>query len=181
MGWRPPVASVPSPGRSAPEGLVVSAVEAIRTGSGLNVQYLSMNNAEPEYRKLSPVGFGHDGFRWHMRAYCHSRKSYRDFVLGRVLDWGPLPDLEPPAVEDMEWIAMVSLTIVPNPALTPEHQKVIEIDYGMKDGGVTIVCRQALLFYTLKRLGLNTKTAGAPEEHQIVLKNRDEIERYLNS
>lgn len=180
VGWRPPIACIPAPERRAPEDIVVAVVNAIRTGSGLAVKYLSMNSLEPELRSLSPLGLGHDGFRWHMRAFCHARNDFRDFVLGRILEWHPQPDLPFPERPDVAWDTQVALILMPNPALSASHQRVIEQDYGMENGEVAIHCRQALLFYTLKRLGLDTRSAESPDNYHIVLKNREEVAAYLH-
>ena len=40
------------------------------------------------------------------------------------------------------------------------QQKVIALDYGMKDGKAKIPVRKALLYYALKRLGLDTDPAA---------------------
>jgi hypothetical protein len=46
------------------------------------------------------------------------------------------------------------------------------MDYGMVDGRAEIAVRKALLFYALKRLGLDTDPAARrPQDQQIVLKN----------
>jgi hypothetical protein len=50
------------------------------------------------------------------------------------------------------------------------------MDYGMEAGHAQIVVRRALLFYALKRLGLDTDPAARkPQDQQIVLLNRDEV------
>mgnify|MGYP001024151169 CR=1 FL=1 len=46
----------------------------------------------------------------------------------------------------------------------------------LEDGQVKLPCRQAFLYYTLRRLGLHTKEAPDPLAQQITLKNRDEIQ-----
>ena len=60
-------------------------------------------------------------------------------------------------------------------------RRVIELDYGMKNGESELQCRQALLFYTLRQLGLTQEAKQAPEAQQIILKNRAELESYLSS
>lgn len=46
----------------------------------------------------------------------------------------------------------------------------------MIDGQVTIPVRRALLYYALKRLGLDTDpTARRPQDQQIVLLNADKV------
>ena len=50
----------------------------------------------------------------------------------------------------------------------------IALDYGMQDGKAQINVRRALLYYALKRLGLDTApSARKPHEQQIILINRD--------
>lgn len=180
IGWRPPVACIPTPERKAPENIVLAIVDAIRAASGLAVTYLSMSGEKPEERLLSPQGLGHDGFRWHVRAYCHARRGFRDFVLGRMIACEPAPDLEQPDHLDVAWNTFIPLILVANPALSLNHRRVIEQDYGMENGEVAIECRQALLFYTLKRLGLDTRSGEAPNHHHIVLKNRAQVATYLS-
>ena len=54
---------------------------------------------------------------------------------------------------------------------------VIGLDYGMRGGKSKIRVRKALLYYTLKRLGLDTEpTARRPQDQQIVLLNRARID-----
>jgi hypothetical protein len=53
---------------------------------------------------------------------------------------------------------------------------VIELDYGMENGSVTIPVRRALLYYALKRLGLDTDpSARKPQDQQIVLLNKNDV------
>ncbi|PKP79134.1 MAG: hypothetical protein CVT81_00120 [Alphaproteobacteria bacterium HGW-Alphaproteobacteria-3] len=53
---------------------------------------------------------------------------------------------------------------------------VIALDYGMKGGKAEIKVRRALLYYALRRLGLDTDPAARkPKDQQIVLLNRDVI------
>jgi hypothetical protein len=51
---------------------------------------------------------------------------------------------------------------------------VIALDYGMRGGKAEVRVRRALLYYALRRLGLDTDPdARLPHEQQIVLLNRD--------
>jgi len=70
----------------------------------------------------------------------------------------------------------VTLEIGPHPALSDTQAMVIALDYGMKGGKAEISVRRALLYYALRRLGLDTDpTARKPRDQQIVLLNRDVI------
>jgi len=52
--------------------------------------------------------------------------------------------------------------------------KVIALDYGMTGGKAEIRVRRALLYYALRRLGLDTDPAARmPHDQQIVLLNRE--------
>jgi len=54
---------------------------------------------------------------------------------------------------------------------------VVALDYGMRDGKASITVRKALLYYTLKRLGLDTDPAARkPSDQQIVLLNREVLD-----
>jgi hypothetical protein len=179
IGWRPPVDSVPQPGRVVEADTLAALLKAIREGSGLKVVYQSMSRPEPSARTISPHALAYDGFRWHVRAFCYSRKEFRDFVLGRILDVLGTETTCKPATEDVQWNTILTLIIAPHPMLSKEKRRVIELDYGMQDGAVELKCRQALLFYTLRRLGLSDHDAQPPETQQIVLKNRAELAPFL--
>ncbi|WP_081055879.1 WYL domain-containing protein [Burkholderia pseudomultivorans] len=179
IGWQPVAAGIPHPGREVEPATLAALLKAMREASGLKIVYQSMSKPEPGERTISPHAFAHDGFRWHVRAFCHARHAFRDFVLGRILETREFEPSQAIAAQDMAWNTVLSLLIAPNPGLSLGGQRAIELDYGMKDGQVELKCRQALLFYSLKRLGLMHQSESRPEVQQIVLKNRAEIEPYL--
>lgn len=178
-GWTPPMDMPANPARGVDSGTLLTLLFAIRNAKRVDVLYQSMSAAEPEERQISPHALGYDGFRWHVRAYCHSRGSHRDFVVARVLGASITQADALSADADVAWHRMVELVIGPNPALSSAAKRVIELDYAMDAGQVTIVCRQALLFYTLKRLGLLPGQEGPPNVQQLALINRDEIQAWL--
>jgi hypothetical protein len=67
--------------------------------------------------------------------------------------------------------------IAPHPDLSPSQQAAIRLDYGMGPEGVgEIKVKRSMLYYALKRLGLDTDpNARRPQDQQIVLVNRDNI------
>jgi len=179
IGWHPSTAGVPRPGRTVAADTLAALLKAMREGTGLKVVYQSMSRPTPNSRTISPHAFAYDGFRWHVRAFCHSREDFRDFVLGRILEVQGAEPAGVPASEDAAWNTILTLVIAPNPNLSPGGQRAIELDYGMHNGEVELKCRQALLFYTLKRLGLNHRSDVQPEVQQIVLKNQADLTPYL--
>ena len=71
---------------------------------------------------------------------------------------------------------MVELEVGPHPDLSANQKRVIELDYGMENGSVKIPVRRALLYYALKRLGLDTDpSARKPQDQQIILLNTNEF------
>lgn len=179
VGWRPPVAYAPTPSRALDSQTLVLLLRAVRGGQGVRALYQSMSRPRAIRRSLTPHAFAHDGFRWHVRAYCHDREQFRDFVIARMLELEPAAPGGPGAEHDVKWNTSVELVLRPNPKLSTAHQKALELDYGMKDGQVTFSCRQALLFYVLKQLGLHEDAVERPEAQQVVLKNRAEVEQFL--
>jgi len=183
IGSAPDMDWAMSPWRSVNEQVVESVVKAIREKTTVEVQYQSMSSPDAAPRMLSPHALCHDGFRWHVRAYCHRRERFGDFLLARILSIKLLGEPSPiNPIDDIGWQTILSLVLIPNPQLPSEKQHVIELDYGMTDGQSILQCRQALLYYTLRRLGLHSAANIAdPTAQQIVLKNRDELQPFINS
>lgn len=179
LGWTPPAALVSNPGRAVSVDVLLPLLLAIRQHRQIGVAYQSMSSLEPTERTLSAHAIAFDGFRWHVRAYCHRREQFLDFVIARIVSVTPsdVPGMAPAL--DAAWHRMVTLRLGPNPELAPATRRVIELDYGMTDGSVSLECRQALLFYTLKRLGLLDGQEALPQVQQIALLNRADIEPYL--
>lgn len=180
IGNPPPVGSVPQLGRVVESRTLAAVLHAIRESIGLRILYQSMSNPEPSERIITPRAIAFDGFRWHVRAFCHVRLKYIDFVLGRIIQIMGFDDGHRVEEEDVEWNTLLTLEIVPNPNLSAGAQRAIELDYGMQNGQISITCRRALLFYTLKRLGLNQPEAQAESQH-IVLKNRETLSEFLQT
>ena len=174
LRYWPPVAMVPSPGRLMNADVLVALQRAIREETGVRVVYQSFSRPQPSERALSPHAFSHDGTRWHARAYCHERGEFRDFVIARILELrGVLPAAKTGA-DDLAWNTDVTLLLAPHPKLSPAHRRAVELDYGMVGGQVAFSCREALLFYVLRHLRLDSE-ARTPEAQQIILKNASEI------
>jgi predicted DNA-binding transcriptional regulator YafY len=179
VGWRPPVGVASRPVRAVEAATLIVLLQAIKEVVSIVILYQSMSSLEPGERTISPHALGYDGFRWHVRACCHKREDYRDFVLGRILDVKKGEALGVSAAADTQWNKELTLILAPNPDLAEAQRRVIELDYGMKGGEISIRCRQALLYYTLRQLGLDDESRHTPERQQIVLKNRKELAPFL--
>jgi len=176
IGSLPPYAATPAPVRGVDPATLRLVVGAIRRSEAIEVKCQSLSNPKPCWRWIEPHAIVFDGFRWHARAFCLSNECFKDFLLSRMLEVRGSRDGESSVDEDRDWHAEVTLEIGPHPALSEAQAKVIALDYGMKGGKAEIKVRRALLYYALKRLGLDTAPeVRAPEEQQIVLINRNEI------
>lgn len=175
----PSVACFVPPKRTVDFEILTTIVYCILNKNSLRITYQSMSRIEAASRIISPHALGFDGIRWHVRAYCHEKHDFRDFVLSRILSVGKMDSSNIDPNEDMRWNFVVSLHIIPNPNLSESQRKAIELDYGMENGEVVYKCRQALLFYTLRTLRLSPDDVES-DNNQIVLKNKNEIFVLLN-
>ena len=146
----------------------------------LTITYQSMSSPDPSERTIAPHGLAHDGFRWHTRAWCLRDEVFKDFVLGRILACalGDLAAIAPDT--DKDWLETVTLQIAAHPGLSDNQRRIVELDYGMNDGTAEITVRKCLLYYNLKRLGLDTVAdARRPQDQHIVLMNPSEVQDIL--
>lgn len=180
LGAVPPFAAAPLPERAVDPALLRALLGAIRERRALAADYQSMSRPAPARRVIEPHALAYDGFRWHARAFDRETGAFRDFVLGRLTkarDGGPA---QARAEDDADWHGFVTLSIAPHPGLTPAQARAIAIDYGISGGSASLRVRRALLFYALRRLGLDVAPGSRPPaEQHIVLRNRAEIEAVL--
>lgn len=176
IGNLPTFDATPAPARGIDPVVLRSIVIAIRRHEAIEVLYQSMSAPDPEWRWIAPHALAFDGFRWHARSFCEKSGEYRDFVISRILEARHTRAAKKQAVSDASWDEVVELEVGPHPDLSANQKKVIELDYGMQNGSVTIPVRRALLYYALKRLGIDTDpSARKPQDQQIVLLNKDAI------
>lgn len=179
VGFRPPVASVPVPSRAIDAKILALVLRAIAERAMLKIEYQSIARDEERERDISPHAFGYDGARWHVRAYCHLRGGFRDFVFGRILSAGSPQATEVDPEGDHEWQTNVDLILAPDHSLSAGQRHGLEIDYGMRDGKVVLPCRQAMLFYTLRTLNFEMDGQPRKGERQLVISNLAEIKPLL--
>jgi len=174
IGQFPPYDAAPTPVRGVNAKTLRAVVAAIRRSEAIEVKYQSLSRPEPRWRWIAPHAIGFDGFRWHTRAFCLSDRSFKDFLLSRIIETRGTKPSEMGSEADQDWNDEVVLEIGPHPDLSDTQKKVIALDYGMRGGRAKIRVRKALLYYALRRLGLDTDPAARrPQDQQIVLLNRD--------
>ena len=162
--------AAPTPARGVDPVTLRSVVSAIRRSESIEVKYQSLSRPEPSWRWIAPHAIGFDGFRWHTRAFCQMDEVFKDFLLSRIISTRSVEASEVTDAADEDWQEHVTLEIGPHPELSESQKKVIALDYGMRGGKAKIKVRRALLYYALKRLGLDSNaSARPPQEQQIVL------------
>lgn len=174
IGQFPSYDAAPTPVRGVNAKTLRSVVAAIRRSEAVEVKYQSLSRPEPRWRWIAPHAIGFDGFRWHARAFCLTDQSFKDFLLSRIIETRGTKPSEVGSDSDADWNEQVTLEIGPHPELSETQQKVIALDYGMQGGKAKIKVRRALLYYALRRLGLDTDPAARrPQDQQIVLLNSE--------
>lgn len=142
------------PAREAKEAVERRAFLAIMNGYRIRMRYVSVHSGKDEWRRIRPHALGHNGCRWHLRAWCERNDDYRDFALGRIaeIEWTrDHMDLPRP---DEEWDTIVTLKVKPHRSLDAVRKQAVEMDYGMTSGSLKIKVRKAMEGYLRDRLGL---------------------------
>lgn len=157
------LSSVQLPDRAVRPEVVREVLKACRHAGSIKILYASMVNPVWSERSISPHTLVYSGFRWHVRAYCHKRNDFRDFLLSRI-DRTPQPVklITPEISEDTLWQETITLTLIPNVNLSDSQKALVEKDYGMPDGRLQILVKKALAHYTLQRY----QAAISPDEVQ---------------
>lgn len=172
----PSFASAPTPVRGVDPVTLRSVVGAIRRSEEIEIRYQSLSSPDPRWRWIAPHAIAFDGFRWHARAFCLTDECFKDFLLSRMIEIRGSRESGTSADDDLDWNSEVVLEVAPHPELSETQAKVIALDYGMRGGCAKIKVRRALLYYALRRLGLDTDPAARrPQDQQIVLINAPEI------
>lgn len=166
----PDIRAAALPLRTVRADIVRDVLKAIEIRRQLQVVYQSMSASDAADQIIEPHAVAHDGFRWHCRAFCLRDGVFKDFVLARVVasHLGQKAGSDPR--DDADWNSFLVLKIAPHPDLSPSQRRIIELDYGMDGGVAEVPVRRSMLYYTLRRLGLDVDPkARRPEDQQIIL------------
>ncbi len=179
----PPQADIAlTPHRAVDSTILRAVLAAVRTGKSLDILYQSMSRDRPDamWRRMTPHAFGHDGFRWHVRSWCHVDGRFKDFLLPRILEVGEQGAAGADGTQDRLWHDCFDIVIVPHPLLSPGQQAVVAKDFGMEDGQTVLTVRYAMLFYVLKRLGLlDDASTRDPRSQHIVARDAQAVAEAL--
>ena len=144
---------VPSRLNQPPLETLATVTRAIHGGHALKLTYHSMKKGAGA-REIVPHSLVDSGLRWHVRAFDRTKKHFRDLVLTRMERVLPIAPSAPLAAEesvsaDAQWARQVTLDLVPHPA--HPHPKVIERDFGMRQGRLTVTLRAAVAGYVMRQ------------------------------
>lgn len=193
LGWRrgilnkselppkeaPPFDELPVPRRVINSDVLRAVSLAITKRRKVVISYQSMAHPTPTLITISPHSLAFDRLRWHVRAYCHERRAFRDFVLTRIFEVKDLENSEIRPETDDAWNTHLVVRIAPHPELTNDQKRAIEIDYGMTDSVAELRVRAAMCFYLMRAGRWLGKSNRPPLEQQVVVLNRDEIEKAM--
>lgn len=175
----PPHDMVRMPYRNVTPAILREMITTIRSVKAVEILYQSMSSEEPSWRAISPHAFAFDGLRWHVRAFCYRRKTYRDFLLSRVQDVRGAEVSHVSGKEDTVWNETFTVTLKPHPKLSKSQAQAVARDYNMEDMRVGITMRLALLYYFLRQMGLEDcdgESKNQREQH-VVIANKAETRK----
>ncbi len=182
IGFVPPVGSISPPWRRVVPDILRRVLAAIRHNKALEIDYLTMTESGRLRRWISPHALGVDNFRWHCRAYCHIDNAFKDFTLGRILHVVGEKESEANPYDDKDWNTYILVQIGPNPILDERKQKIIEFEYGMENGQISLQVRRSMLLYFLNMLGLQIDiNEDTVRKQYITILNKDEVKRGLGN
>ncbi len=161
-----------------------TTMEAVRDGKSIEILYQSLSGKHPAptWRCISPHAFAFDLHRWHVRAFCHNDRQFKDFLIPRFLEIRGMVDAPVRPERDTIWNEVITVVLKPNPKLNADQRRAIAQDYCMKNDRLHMPVRLALLYYVDRRLNLNVAGQGeerpANEQH-VVLDNLDDVRNAL--
>lgn len=176
----PDFEAMPVPRRRIDPHILRSLLSAIRDRRSVHIHYQSLTRPNSLWRWITPHALGSDGLRWHVRAFCHVDRIFKDFLLPRFLETKGIGEPGAPASEDAPWREFLEVELIPHPKLSEAQRRVVALDYGMDGESISIPVRIALLYYFLKRLNLEGDAEKRPSKEQhVVVANKREVQTAL--
>lgn len=155
--------------------------QAARMQRTVRIIYRSIREPDPHERTISPHTIVRAGRRWHVRAYCSTRKEFRDYTLGRIVDAELLGgSAERREIEDEAWCTPVPVHLIAHPDLTPAQEALIRFEYFNETARRIQTCRGALVSYFIQDIhaAVDVRTQRPPE-YQLAVENINEVTRWL--
>lgn len=179
-GSRKPLvlSDLPSPINRPALDVLAAISRAIHGGHALAITYHSNSSGRTD-REIVPLALVDSGLRWHVRAFDRKSLQFRDFVLTRIGSparaMGEVEERELSAA-DNQWNRFVDLELVPHPAHA--RPEVVEMDFGMKGGVLSLHVRAAVAGYVLRRWNVDCSPDHALAGLGVVLWLRNPLALY---
>lgn len=163
--------------------LVSTLSAACRDARGLEVLYRSRSSPDGSHRVIFPTAIVRLSQRWHARAWCATRRDYRDFNLGRIDRWQLIDTPRPSgAGADQAWDTVLSIRIGAHEALSAADALMVRKEYFGGAASMRVKSRGALVPYVLQEARVATDaTQHKPPEYLLQVMNPKTIAPYLFS
>lgn len=142
-----------------------TVLAALRRQQAVMIDYRkkSLEPGAVTSRVISPHHLVFADDRYHIRAFCHTKKRYLDFVLSRIVHAEIATDDWISAEYDREWNEFVELRLKPNPSLPASVQEAVLRGFEKAEpGSRSLRARKALLFYIKRKLLATDQKYNAP-------------------
>ena len=180
LAFIPDFEAMPLPRRRVDPAILRSLLLAVRSQRAIEIHYQSLTRPDALWRWITPHAFASDGMRWHVRAFCHIDRTFKDFLLSRFFEARGQADPGAMPTDDAVWRETANVVLIPHPQLTEGQRRAVALDFGMDRESLTVPVRLALLYYFLKRLNLSGDAERrASKEQHVVLANRAEVRAAL--
>lgn len=171
----PEYGAIRIPRRAVEPEVLKHVISALRNKQSIEICYESYSQAEISWRWISPHAFASDGSRWHVRAYCHRRSAFRDFVLGRIAEVRGIKNSQIDSAQDFDWHNVINVKLSVNKKLPETKQRIVERDYVMENRCLNFSIRRSLLYYLYYNLNFNKPT----DSDLLVLEDKEAIESII--
>lgn len=157
--------------------------KAINLEFAIQFKYHSLNSSSAKERKVYPHSLINSGYRWHIRGWEEESQKFKDYALSRIeLEGARLvekQDKRSNIAQDSAWNNEVGIFLIPNPSLSAEKRKIIALDFNMRDGILSVFCKEALMLYTLNSY-LVTDFSEKPTTNQLLaIGNLNSVFKFL--
>ncbi len=148
-------AALPRLARPVDASTAARVRRAARDGERLDILYQPFTRPQSSRRWIAPARLVSDGERWHVRAWCFRERSWRDFVLARVLDVAPAAAPAGPLPPDTEWSTTIELVLAPARHLSKGQRLSVAREFDMTNGRLVVTLPKAMRIYAIHHWGLN--------------------------
>lgn len=156
------------PERKLNPKIVQAIFRAVASTRSIRVQYASLHSKSFRWRWITPHAFASDGYRWHVRAFCHEERSFKDFVIGRIARISADGEPAATAADDQDWKLIGNIELAPAQGMRPEEARALELDFGMQRHRLSFPVRNSLRLYALAQIGLTETGGGMPARFRLV-------------